>query len=62
MRDNFDNRLFKMAKREQMILPKELAEEIDESILRLTAEGTENRITGSTVRGTAGERAGKRNG
>lgn len=58
MRDNFDNRLFKMAKREQMILPKELAEEIDESIRRLTAEGTENRITGSTVRGTAGERAG----
>ena len=39
MRDNFDNRLFKMAKREQMILPGELEEEIDESLRRLTAKG-----------------------
>ncbi len=54
MRDNFDNRLFKMAKREQMLLPGELEEEINESLRRLTAKGTANGITGS--RSAAGKR------
>ena len=56
MRDNFDNRLFKMAKREQMLLPGELEEEIDERLRRLTAKGTANGVAGS--RSAAGKRGG----
>lgn len=56
MRNNFDNRLFKMAKREQMLLPGELEEEINESLRRLTAKGTANGVAES--RSAAGKRGG----